>query len=84
VLAACSIHNGPPSLKITIFSQHFLSRAGIHKACSRKKTDLKTDSFQTLFINAFLVVYLTFYKTDLSTKIFLTLNAVKFLPAVNG
>jgi hypothetical protein len=47
-----------------------VSRAGIHKACSRKKTDLKTDYFQTLFINAFLVVYLTFYRTDLSTKIF--------------
>ena len=59
-------------------------RAGIHKACLCKKTDLKTDSFQTLFINAFLVVYPTFYRTDLSTIIFFTLNAIKFLPAVNG
>jgi hypothetical protein len=60
------------------------SKAGIHKACSRKKTDLKIDSFQTLFINAFLIVYPTFYRTDLSTISFLTLNAVKFLPAVNS
>jgi hypothetical protein len=44
-----------------------ISRACIHKACSRKKTDLKTDSFQTLFINAFLAVYPTFYRTELST-----------------
>jgi hypothetical protein len=43
--------------------------AGIHKACLCKKTDLKTDSFQTLFINACLVVYPTFYRTDLSTNI---------------
>jgi hypothetical protein len=50
----------------------------VHKACLFKKTDLKTDSFQTLFINAFLVVYLTFYRTDLSAIIFLTLNAVRF------
>jgi hypothetical protein len=61
-----------------------LPRAGIHEACLCKKTDLKTDSFQTLFINAFLVVYPTFYRTDLSSIIFLTFNAIKFLPAVNG
>ncbi len=52
--------------------------AGIHKACLHKKTDLKTNSFQTLFINAFLVVYLTFYRTDLSTIIFLMQNGVFF------
>ncbi len=32
------------------------NRAGIHKACSRKKTDLKVDSFQMLFTDAFLGV----------------------------
>jgi hypothetical protein len=56
----------------------FQSRAGIHKACFRKKTDLKTDSFQTLFINTFLVVYPTFYETDLSTVIFLKQDGVFF------
>ncbi len=43
------------------------SLAGIHKACSRKLTDLKVDSFQTLFVDAFPGVYVTFYRTDLST-----------------
>ncbi len=46
------------------------NRAGIHRACLHKKNDLKTDSFQMLFINTFLVIYPTFYKTDLSTIIF--------------
>ncbi len=32
------------------------TRAGIHKACSRKKTDLKVDSFQTLFTDTFIGV----------------------------
>ncbi len=54
------------------------TRAGIHKACLRKKNDLKTNSFQTLFINAILVVYLTFYGTDLSTVIFFTQDGVFF------
>jgi hypothetical protein len=63
---------------------HTATGAGIHKACLCKKTDLKTDCFQTLFINAFLVVYPTFYRTDLSTIIVLKLNAIQFLPAVNG
>jgi hypothetical protein len=44
-----------------------VTRAGIHEACLHKKTDLKVNSFQTLFIEVFLGVYPSFYRTDFST-----------------
>jgi hypothetical protein len=33
-----------------------------------KKTDLKVDSFQTLFIDVFISIYPIFYSTDLPTR----------------
>jgi hypothetical protein len=50
------------------------SRASIHKACLHKKTDLKVDSFQTLFIDVFISVYPIFYRTDLSTRTIKTIG----------
>jgi hypothetical protein len=44
-------------------SQNRMPRAGIHKACLRKKADLKTDSFQKLFKTDFL------YSTRLFTEL---------------
>ncbi len=48
-------------------SSPLCTRAGIHKACLHRKTDLKVNSFQTLFKDVFISVYPTFYRTDLST-----------------
>jgi hypothetical protein len=44
------------SLRQKCRPRQYTTRAGIPKACSRKKTDLKVDSFQLLFTDAFLGV----------------------------
>jgi hypothetical protein len=65
----CSTDVRPTAYYCTgvLIEKSCLYRAGIHKACLYKKTDLKVNSFQKLFIDVFIGVYPTFYRTDLST-----------------
>jgi hypothetical protein len=53
--------------RLTMLELELKPPADIHKDFLHKKTGSKVNYFKTLFINVCLAIYLTFYRTDLST-----------------